>query len=93
MEFRLEDLQGYRFLCTENSKGLTAVWGQLEQGELKRSRLREAAAAARLEDLRNALATMPEQAELQHKASELSVGKRAVPVGEARAAALAGFNV
>ena len=92
LDLALEREVAYRHLRVEGSKGLEALFKQVEDGGMDRGQIRARAARVLVEEVREAVESPADEAHLQETAQSLSNRKRACPTVEARMAAARAFG-
>ena len=92
VEYQVEIADAYRHLRLERCPEADAVWARFENKTLPPNELRTAMSTAVETAVKQALGQQVDEALFQNKASELSVGKRGVPVQAVRAALSAQFS-
>ena len=86
VEYQVEIADAYRHLRLERCPEADAVWARFENKTLPPNELRTAMSTAVETAVKQALGQQVDEALFQNKASELSAGKRGVPVQAVRAA-------
>lgn len=92
VEYQVEIADAYRHLRLERCPEADAVWARFENKTLPPNELRTAMSTAVETAVKQALGQQVDEALFQNKASELSAGKRGVPVQAVRAALSAPFS-
>jgi hypothetical protein len=92
VEYQVEIADAYRHLRLERCPEADAVWARFENKTLPPNELRTAMSTAVETAVKQALGQQVDEALFQNKASELSAGKRRVPVQAVRAALSAQFS-